>query len=55
VGWCGICKGAGVKADNYNLRQYIRVNSRKAKKMVKIIKGEIKFKEFLGCFWCGIL
>jgi hypothetical protein len=54
AGRCGICEGAGVKADDHDLRQCIRVNSRKAKEMVKIIEEAIKFEEFLGCFWCGV-
>ena len=43
-------KGIGVRAGNYNLRQYIRVNSRKVKEIVKIIKGVIKVLKFLGYF-----
>ncbi len=54
AGRCGICEGAGVKSDDHDLRQCIRVNSRKAKEMVKIIEEAIKFEEFSGCFWCGV-
>jgi len=43
-------KGVGVRAGNYNLRQYIRVDSRKVKETVKIIKEVIEFLEFLSCF-----
>ena len=43
-------KGVGVRAGNCDLRQYIRVNNRKVKEIIKIIKGVIEFLEFLGYF-----
>ena len=50
MGWYRIYKGVGVRVGNYNLRQYIRVNSRKVKGIVLIIIGVIKFSEFLDYF-----
>jgi len=50
VSWYRIYEGVGVRVGNCDLRQYIRVNGRKGKETVKIIKGVIKFSEFLGCF-----
>ena len=48
MGWCKIYKKIEVKIDDYNLKQYTRVNNKKAKEIVKIIKGVIK--EFLDYF-----
>jgi len=51
---CGICKGAGLEADNHNLKHCKSAESQKARKMFWTIQKTIKFEAYSGCFGCGV-
>jgi hypothetical protein len=51
---CAMCEAAGEGQSNHNIRQCWRVKSTEIKKRIKIIEEDIKFEDWLGCFWCGV-
>ena len=51
---CGICEVAGEGQSGHDVRGCWRPESVQAKEMIKAVEEKIRFKEYSGCFWCGV-
>ena len=54
TGRCGICEGAGLGADDHDLKHCKSAESRKAREMFWMIQKTIRFEAYSGCFGCGV-
>jgi hypothetical protein len=51
---CGICEAAGEGESGHDVRQCWRIESRRAKEIIKAVEEKIRFEAYSGCFWCGV-
>jgi hypothetical protein len=51
---CAICEAAGEGQSDHNIRRCWRLESTQVKERIKAMEEDIKFKDWSGCFWCGV-